>query len=64
MHLEQRPGERLDEADERIGGELVLNPEWEARLPEDVKKLVAETAAAIQGGQKKVELDMDEPKSD
>ena len=44
-------------------GELVINPAWEAKLPDDVKKLVTETAAAIQGGQKKVELNMDEPKS-
>ncbi len=45
-------------------GELVTNPAWEARLPDDLKKLVAETAEAIRSGEKKVELNLDEPKSD
>lgn len=45
-------------------GDLVLNPAWEATMPQDAKALAAETAAALQSGQKQVELNMDEPKSD
>lgn len=45
-------------------GDLVLNPAWEATMPQDAKALAAETASALQGGQKQVELNMDEPKSD
>ncbi|MBS3652254.1 BMP family ABC transporter substrate-binding protein [Pseudaminobacter sp. 19-2017] len=45
-------------------GELVINPSWEAKLPDGVKKLVAEGTEAIKTGQKKIELNIDEPKSD
>lgn len=45
-------------------GDLVLNPAWEAKMPEDVKKLVADSVEAIKSGKKKVELDLAEPKSD
>jgi basic membrane lipoprotein Med (substrate-binding protein (PBP1-ABC) superfamily) len=45
-------------------GDLVLNPTWEAKMPEDVKKLVADSVEAIKSGKKKVELDLAEPKSD
>jgi ASC-1-like (ASCH) protein len=33
-------------------------------MPEDVKKLVADSVEAIKSGKKKVELDLAEPKSD
>ena len=45
-------------------GELVTNPVWEAKMPDDVKKLAADTAKAIQSGAKQIELDVNEPKSD
>ena len=44
-------------------GELVINPAWEAKLPQDVKTLAAETAEAIKGGARKIDLNLDEPKS-
>jgi len=45
-------------------GDLVLNPAWEDKIPEDVKTLAADTAKVIQSGEKQVELNMNEPKSD
>lgn len=45
-------------------GDLVLNPAWEAKLPADVKTLAADSAKAIQSGDKQVELNLNEPKSD
>ncbi|WP_287258995.1 BMP family protein [Mesorhizobium sp.] len=45
-------------------GELAVNPAWEAKMPDDVKALAAETAKAIQSGEKKIGLKLDEPKSD
>jgi len=44
-------------------GDLVINPVWEAQIPEDAKKLAQETAEAIKSGQKKIDLDLSEPKS-
>ncbi|MFU0504407.1 BMP family protein [Pseudaminobacter sp. NGMCC 1.201702] len=45
-------------------GDLVLNPAWEEKIPADVKTLAADTAKAIQSGEKQVELNLNEPKSD
>jgi basic membrane protein A len=44
-------------------GDLVISPAWEARIPEDVRKLAQDTAEAIKSGEKKIELDVSEPKS-
>jgi basic membrane protein A len=44
-------------------GDLVMNPAWEAKIPDDVEKLAAETSKAIQSGQKQIELNVNEPKS-
>jgi hypothetical protein len=44
-------------------GELVINPQWEAKIPEEVRTLAKETAEAIRTGEKKIELDLSEPKS-
>jgi basic membrane protein A len=45
-------------------GELVLNPAWEAKMPDDVKKRATDTANAIQSGEKQIELNVNEPKSE
>jgi basic membrane lipoprotein Med (substrate-binding protein (PBP1-ABC) superfamily) len=45
-------------------GDLVMNPAWEAKMPEDVKKLAADSAKAIQSGERTVKLELGEPKSD
>jgi basic membrane protein A and related proteins len=44
-------------------GELAINPQWEGKIPEEVRKLAQETAEAIRTGKKKIELDLSEPKS-
>ena len=36
-------------------GELAINPAWEAKMPDEVKTLATETAAAIKSGEKKIE---------
>jgi hypothetical protein len=45
-------------------GALVLNPAWDEKIPADVQTLAADTAKAIQSGEKQVELNLNEPKSD
>jgi basic membrane lipoprotein Med (substrate-binding protein (PBP1-ABC) superfamily) len=45
-------------------GELMINPAWETKLPEDVKALVTQTSEAIKRGEKKIKLNVEEPRSD
>ena len=45
-------------------GDLVIGQGWAAKLPDDVKKMVEESSAAIKGGSQKVELNLSEVKSD
>lgn len=45
-------------------GDVAINPAWAAKMPEDVKKLVEESTAAIKSGTFKVPLDLNEVKSD
>jgi basic membrane lipoprotein Med (substrate-binding protein (PBP1-ABC) superfamily) len=45
-------------------GDLVLNAAWKGGIPDDVKAEVEEAAAAIQSGEKEVELILEEAKSD
>jgi basic membrane lipoprotein Med (substrate-binding protein (PBP1-ABC) superfamily) len=45
-------------------GDIVINKAWADKIPADVKKLVDDTIAAIKGGSKTVELNLNEVKSD
>ena len=45
-------------------GDLVVNPAWEGRIPQDVKQLVDDAKTAILSGERTVELNLDEPRSD
>lgn len=45
-------------------GDLVINPAWKDKIPADVLALVKQTEEAIKSGEKKIELDMSEPKAD
>ncbi|PZF77550.1 BMP family ABC transporter substrate-binding protein [Aestuariivirga litoralis] len=45
-------------------GDVVVGQGWAAKLPEDVKKMMDDSIAAIKSGAKQVELDLSEVKSD
>lgn len=45
-------------------GDVVVGQGWAAKLPEDVKKMMDDSIAAIKSGAKKVELNLSEVKSD
>jgi basic membrane lipoprotein Med (substrate-binding protein (PBP1-ABC) superfamily) len=45
-------------------GDVANGSGWAAKLPDDVKKLVQDSSAAIKDGTKKVELNLDEVKSE
>jgi basic membrane protein A len=44
-------------------GDIVINPAWEAKIPDAVKKLAADSSQALQSGQKQIQLNLNEPKS-
>ena len=44
-------------------GDIAIGSAWAAKLPEDVKKLVDDSTAAIKDGSKKVDLNLSEVKS-
>lgn len=45
-------------------GDVVVGQGWAAKLPQDVKKMMDDSIAAIKSGAKQVELDLSEVKSD
>ncbi|OQM73922.1 BMP family ABC transporter substrate-binding protein [Manganibacter manganicus] len=45
-------------------GDLVVNPAWKDKIPADVLALAKKTEEAIKNGEKKIELDMSEPKAE
>jgi basic membrane protein A and related proteins len=45
-------------------GDLVINPDWSGKIPDEVRETVEETAAAIKSGARTVPLDLSEPASD
>ncbi|MFO1187998.1 MAG: BMP family ABC transporter substrate-binding protein [Alphaproteobacteria bacterium] len=45
-------------------GDIAINPAWAAKMPDDVKKTIDDSVAAIKAGTMKVDLNLSEVKSD